>query len=437
MVIRPLSREHGRPRAARHPSSARLAAALVLFAVLLGPLLGPQRAARADVPQALADQAMLETRQPEVQWSVAGAGDWLTVPERETVRAGDRVRTGPDARARLVYFEGTVIEVEPSTGLLVERLTTSPSGGIVTRLWQTAGVTVSRVVHLLDPAASFEVETPAAIVFVRGTTPRVAVDPDGTSHVRNVPDGTASRVGVRGKDAAQTEVILLPGQETDVEPGQPPAPPRASSPPSTATARTVALPVVPTATPPPAVSSNPCQRPGVGCDPFPTVDPCHMRPSACGPSDSGTTMPPPMATPRPPSPTPTLSPNPCQRPGVVCDPQPPVDPCRLRASFCGPSGQATATPVPTRGLPPPIGDTGGSRPFPTLVMPQPPVGDTGGGRTAPTLPQQPIGDIGGSRGAPTLPQLPIGDGGGIRGVPTLVVSQPPPSQPPSSGPVLR
>jgi hypothetical protein len=266
------------------------------------------------------------------------------------------------------------------------------------------------VVHLVDPAASFEVETPAAVVFVRGTTPRVEVDPDGTSHVRNVPDGMESRVGVRGKDAAQTEVILLPGEETDVVPGQPPARPRVSSPPLTPADPTIALPAVPTAPSSSGASSPACQQPGSGCNPFPTVDPCQARARYCGPSGPGATMPLPTATPRP---------NPCQRPGVVCDPQPSVDPCRLRASYCGPSGQEPAPPAPTRGLPPPVGDTGGSRPRPTLVVSQPPSGDTGG-RTVSTLPQPPIGDLGSFRGPP------LG----------MVASQPP-QQPPSSGPALR
>jgi hypothetical protein len=486
----------------------RLAAALAVLVALLGPTLAPQRAARADAPDALTSQATLETRAPVVQWSVAGAIRWLTVDPREIVRAGDRVRTGPDASARLVYFEGTVIEVAPSTGLLVERLEASPSGSIVTRLLQTAGVTVSRVVHLVDPAASFEIETPAAVVMVRGTTPRVEVAPDGTSHVRNVPDGTASRVFVRGKDPAQTEVVLLPGQETDVAPDQLPAPPRTSFPTatSTPTMRTFPLPGFPAAPPTPAISGDPCQRPGVVCEPFPSVDPCRVRRTFCGPGGPGTTTTPtatPSPTPRPSSPTPTLPTNPCQRPGVVCDPlpptnpcqrpgvvcdplpptpsatpltnpcqrpgivcdplpptnpcqratvvcdpapptnpcqrsaiicdPPPVDPCRLRASLCGPGGQEPATPVPTRGLPP-IGDP---RPFPTFTVPQVPVGDVGGGRAMPTIPQLPGGDVGGGRTVPTLPQLPVGDLGS-RGVPPVVVSsqQAPPHSSPS-GPVLR
>jgi hypothetical protein len=79
------------------------------------------------------------------------------------------VRTGPGASAQLVYFEGTVVEVQASTGLLVQRLERSPEGNLVTRLFQSAGSTLSRVTQLADPAAQFEIETPAATALVRGT----------------------------------------------------------------------------------------------------------------------------------------------------------------------------------------------------------------------------------------------------------------------------
>jgi hypothetical protein len=68
-----------------------------------------------------------------------------------------------------VYFEGSSTEIGPDTGLLVQRVERSPSGNIVTRLVQTVGTTVNRIVQLADPGARFEVETPAATAIVRGT----------------------------------------------------------------------------------------------------------------------------------------------------------------------------------------------------------------------------------------------------------------------------
>ena len=216
----------------------RLIRALVLSATLLAPhlpltavapggtSLGAAGAVAAPLGQeALTEQATLETRQPQVQWSAAGATDWQAVPTRQAVVVGARVRTGPGAAAHLVYFEGTVIEIGASTGLLIQRLERSSEGNIITSLFQSVGTTVSRVARLVDPSATFEVETPAATAFVRGTTPRIQVASDGTSRVANVPDGTGGTVAVQGKDAGATQVTLQPGEETQVRPGQPPTSP--------------------------------------------------------------------------------------------------------------------------------------------------------------------------------------------------------------------
>jgi hypothetical protein len=243
--------------------------------------------------QNLDGEATLEARQPEVQWSPTGRSDWQTLLTRAPVRVGDRVRTGPGAAARLTYFEGSVTEVGADTLLQVERLGRSPSGGIVVELVQSVGTTLSRVVHLVDPQASFEVQTPAATVFVRGTTPRVQVAASGQTRVANVPDGTDSRVFVRGRDPGATLLVLLPGQEADVTPGQPPrllgAP--GSPPPSAPALRPPSLPppsgtsptlTLPTLTPP---------RPSPTPD---RVPPCRgaTDPSGCETTPSLGTTPP-------------------------------------------------------------------------------------------------------------------------------------------------
>jgi hypothetical protein len=97
------------------------------------PLLGGIVRVNSVTPQESAEGATLETRQPDVQWSPAGAAGWQSVPTRQDVRPGDRVRTGSGASAQLVYFEGTVVEIQANTGLLVQRLERSPEGKIASR----------------------------------------------------------------------------------------------------------------------------------------------------------------------------------------------------------------------------------------------------------------------------------------------------------------
>src|SRR5205085_2677096 len=73
---------------------------------LLGAPPGDELLTAAVVLQGQGEQATLETRQPDVQWSPSGAARWQSIADRQAVNAGDRVRTGPGAAGRLVYFEG-------------------------------------------------------------------------------------------------------------------------------------------------------------------------------------------------------------------------------------------------------------------------------------------------------------------------------------------
>jgi hypothetical protein len=192
---------------------------------LLLPAGGVHSASAWALAQGQGDDAVLETRQPDVQWSPSGAAGWQTVPDRQSVRAGDRVRTGRSASARLVYFEGTVVDVRAETGLIVQRLERGNDGGLVGQLFVQVGGIVSRVQALSDASPSFQIETPAATAFVRGTQPRVEVVSTGLTVMSNLPDNTGGLVEVKGKDPAETSVIVAPGLQTQIRPGEPPLEP--------------------------------------------------------------------------------------------------------------------------------------------------------------------------------------------------------------------
>jgi FecR protein len=169
--------------------------------------------------------ATLETRHPDVQWSPAGAPGWQSISDRQSVRGGDRVRTGAGASARLVYFEGSVVDVRGETGLIVQRLERSPEGSLLTRLFVTIGGIVSHVVPMGDSPGQFEIETPASTSVARGTQPRVEVTAGGVTVISNLPDNTGGLVDVQGKDPAQTQVTVAPGLQTQVKPGEAPLEP--------------------------------------------------------------------------------------------------------------------------------------------------------------------------------------------------------------------
>jgi hypothetical protein len=124
-----------------------------------------------------------------------GAGDFRSAEDGETLDVGDRVRTGPDSRALITFFEGSTLEMEPETEVTMERLEGQEEGGFFTQIGQSLGVTWHRVVEFTDPRSAYEVETPSAVAAVRGTLFQAGV---GAFNV------IAGRLGVRSRGVEKT-----------------------------------------------------------------------------------------------------------------------------------------------------------------------------------------------------------------------------------------
>ncbi|MFQ6015500.1 MAG: FG-GAP-like repeat-containing protein [Anaerolineae bacterium] len=140
--------------------------------------------------------------------------------QRSWVSKGDRIRTGDEGEALLTFLEGTDTEIKPKTELTVKGLRIPPEGQpftIVLFLW--IGETWNRVIKLVDPASRHEIETPSAVVTVRDTEYGVGVDPKQVTRVQVVE-------GVVAVTAQQVTVEVKAGEETTVQPEQPPEPPR-------------------------------------------------------------------------------------------------------------------------------------------------------------------------------------------------------------------
>ena len=104
------------------------------------------RRERAAVPAAQSTQATLEAVRPEVEWSEVGLTSWRSVPSRQSVSAGDRVRTGqqcvgpPDLLRQLGGRDC------PEHGLPASQLQRSPSGDLISNLFVSVGSVLSRIV---------------------------------------------------------------------------------------------------------------------------------------------------------------------------------------------------------------------------------------------------------------------------------------------------
>lgn len=138
---------------------------------------------------------------------------WHQVTEGTTLQPGDTIKTGSNSKAEITFFDGSTIELETSTEIAVSELGINDTGSTTIRLTQLLGNTISRVKKLTDSASRYEIETPAAIAAVRGSTMVVTVGNDGKTVVAN--EHGDIRVIVDG-----TEYIIHEGMKRTIEPGQ-------------------------------------------------------------------------------------------------------------------------------------------------------------------------------------------------------------------------
>jgi hypothetical protein len=111
---------------------------------------------------------------------------WVKVVPDMLVQEGDWVRTRAKSSAEILQDDGTVIVLRPNSKLLFEAHgTTQTARGEVrtTRLKLDEGSILSRVKKLAQRDSRFEISTPTATSFIRGTEFRVKVEPEGATRL--------------------------------------------------------------------------------------------------------------------------------------------------------------------------------------------------------------------------------------------------------------
>lgn len=147
----------------------------------------------------------------------------------EVLEAGDGVRTGADGRAVLTYFDGSTVEIEPSSELAIDSAGIEPDSSTVIVMTQVIGHTWHVVTRQLGPNSRYEVNTPAATALVRGTTFEVLVERDVDGEPVATVLTTEGTVGFRRAATAATpaeEVSVEAGREAAAKRGRPIEPPK-------------------------------------------------------------------------------------------------------------------------------------------------------------------------------------------------------------------
>jgi len=157
---------------------------------------------------------------------VQQGGTWKEATIGLTVAPGDRVRTGANARAKLVLADDSVVDLAPATEGGLESQLFDPAARRFQTVFRLAKgkvhVQVSDYYH--EARARYEVETPTAVAIVRGT--EFVVGYNSATELTEVV-GIVDQVEVFGKLAVLSGGVRVgPQSYTQVQKGRFPTPPK-------------------------------------------------------------------------------------------------------------------------------------------------------------------------------------------------------------------
>jgi len=151
----------------------RLLYLVAVLTIIISALISPscsenQPASSPSSSSAINQHCTLTIIKGNVRVLTSGSADWVQGSDGMTLIVGTRVNTLLDAKALLTFYNGSTIELDPSTDLEIQKSESDGKSSTIV-LKQFLGKTISRVVELVDPGSRYEIQTPSAFALVRGT----------------------------------------------------------------------------------------------------------------------------------------------------------------------------------------------------------------------------------------------------------------------------
>jgi hypothetical protein len=113
-----------------------------------------------------------------IQANVSSSGAQLR--DGDLVYRGDVVTTGPDSKVSLVFADGTAFNVSSNARMELNEFVYNPDGKSNSSMFSLVKGTFTFVAGKIAKTGSMRLDTPAATMGIRGTTPHVIVSEDGT-----------------------------------------------------------------------------------------------------------------------------------------------------------------------------------------------------------------------------------------------------------------
>ena len=169
-----------------------------------------------------ARQAILSSFKGTVEYQTKGSDAWRKAVQRVFLREGEKVRTGKNSRATLLFQDGSRTEVRSDTVLELDQLAAP------VMLKQMSGKTRNKISRL---GKGFAMRTPTAVCSVRGTDFNVGIE-NGVTRVdvfEGIVNGLKTTTGESmdlgpgqsmkfdNSDSPLSSNLLEPGEETAIK----------------------------------------------------------------------------------------------------------------------------------------------------------------------------------------------------------------------------
>ena len=132
----------------------------------------------------------------------------------DLVYQGDLVRTGADGRVSINFADGTSFNLSSNANMTLNEFVYDPNGKSNSTLFNLGKGTFTFIAGKIAKTGDMKIDTPAATMGIRGTTPHVEVSDDGTVKFSTLIEEGKSKITTKlGAPAAQR-----PEQRTDQKP---------------------------------------------------------------------------------------------------------------------------------------------------------------------------------------------------------------------------
>ena len=107
-------------------------------------------------------------------------GSAIQLKDKDLVYRGDTIQTGGDSKASLTFADGTAFNISSNARMTLNEFVYDPNSKANSSLFSLVKGAFTFVAGKVAKTGNMKIDTPAATMGIRGTTPHVVIAEDGT-----------------------------------------------------------------------------------------------------------------------------------------------------------------------------------------------------------------------------------------------------------------